>query len=432
MKSRITINPVVLPHSRKLDGTYNVKIRLTYKRASRILPTQLTALPTDVTKSKPVHLKSNSTVMLRAQEITKEMYAIVAELDYTTLDYMDVGMIAEYVDKALSRADAPFRLDFFAFAEEYMKGMNPRTAGTYQNALVAFRRFLHQETLEINQITGITIKEFVDFLRAEPKVYHPAKAPYRNQRQVPKRLKKANTIALYTKRLKSIYKAAQDLYNDEDAGVINIPRNPFKNTPPMKYAPQHPTVEVEVIQRMISFNEECPVEMRRALDYFIISFGLMGINLADMSEIQPPEDGILTYERRKVRERRLDRALIKVKVDDRLLPYIERNLDADGETWLNVRSFAKTDPIPSWKVNNYLTAWAQRCDIERFTFTAARHSFASIARNVCKIDPKTVDECLDHAGNMKLADVYIKKDFGLLWEANKTVLDLFDWPGSGD
>ena len=270
MKSRITINPVVLPHSRKADGTYNVKIRLTYKRASRILPTQLTALPTDVTKSKPVHLKSNSTVMLRAQEITKEMYAIVSELDYTTLDYMDVGMIAEYVDKALSRADAPFRLDFFAFAEEYMKGMNPRTAGTYQNALVAFRRFLHQETLEINQITGITIKEFVDFLRAEPKVYHPAKAPYRNQRQVPKRLKKANTIALYTKRLKSIYKAAQDLYNDEDAGVINIPRNPFKNTPPMKYAPQHPTVEVEVIQRMISFNEECPVEMRRALDYFII------------------------------------------------------------------------------------------------------------------------------------------------------------------
>ena len=154
----------------------------------------------------------------------------------------------------------------------------------------------------------------------------------------------------------------------------------------------------------------------------------MGINLADMSEIQAPVDGILTSERRKVRERRLDRALIKVKVDDRLLPYIERTLDASGVTWLNVRSFAKTDAIPSWKVNNYLTAWAERSGFKRFTFKAARHSFASIARNVCKIDAKTVDECLDHAGNMKLADVYIKKDFSLLWEANKTVLDLFNWP----
>ena len=68
---------------------------------------------------------------------------------------------------------------------------------------------------------------------------------------------------------------------------------------------------------------------------------------------------------------------------------------------------------------------------EPFTFYAARHSWATIARNDCRIDKATVDECLNHVGNMQLADVYIKKDWRIQWDVNKKVLDLFTWTEKG-
>jgi integrase len=55
----------------------------------------------------------------------------------------------------------------------------------------------------------------------------------------------------------------------------------------------------------------------------------------------------------------------------------------------------------------------------------ARHTWATIAYNDCGIDMQTIHEALNHASdaNMKITDVYVKKEFTRIWDANRKVLD---------
>ena len=134
MKSRITLNPVVLAQGKRADGSYNVKIRLTYKRVSRILPTQLTAAAVDVTKTKPVHIKAGTNVLLRAQELIKEMYTALSGLEYAALEYMEVDDVARYLSRKIHEGTAAFRLDFFDWAERYA-ATKVRTPWIYRKLL---------------------------------------------------------------------------------------------------------------------------------------------------------------------------------------------------------------------------------------------------------------------------------------------------------
>ena len=44
------------------------------------------------------------------------------------------------------------------------------------------------------------------------------------------------------------------------------------------------------------------------------------------------------------------------------------------------------------------------------------------------IDKQIVHEMLNHVDkNMKVTDIYIDRDWSVLWQANEKVLKLFDW-----
>lgn len=62
-----------------------------------------------------------------------------------------------------------------------------------------------------------------------------------------------------------------------------------------------------------------------------------------------------------------------------------------------------------------------------FTFGAARHSWATLARRA-GVEKATVDECLAHKGDFSVTDIYAERSWELMWQANRTVLDLFRWP----
>jgi integrase len=80
-------------------------------------------------------------------------------------------------------------------------------------------------------------------------------------------------------------------------------------------------------------------------------------------------------------------------------------------------------------VNKYLRQWCQREGLEPFTFYAARHSFATLARRQ-GVEKATIDEALGHLGDYQVADIYAERNWRLAWEANRKVLELFRWPGS--
>lgn len=62
--------------------------------------------------------------------------------------------------------------------------------------------------------------------------------------------------------------------------------------------------------------------------------------------------------------------------------------------------------------------------IERLQFYAARHSWATIARNDLHIGKDTINEALNHVDStMAVTDTYIRKSFDNLNEANRLVVD---------
>ena len=55
---------------------------------------------------------------------------------------------------------------------------------------------------------------------------------------------------------------------------------------------------------------------------------------------------------------------------------------------------------------------------------------ATLAANQAGIDIARVDEMLNHSDStLKLARVYIERDYSVLWEANRKLLSLFKWDG---
>lgn len=74
-------------------------------------------------------------------------------------------------------------------------------------------------------------------------------------------------------------------------------------------------------------------------------------------------------------------------------------------------------------VNKGLKEIGKLLKIDDLEFYAARHSWATIALNVLKINKYIVHEGLNHVDEeMKVTDIYIEKDFKAINEANSMVL----------
>ena len=61
--------------------------------------------------------------------------------------------------------------------------------------------------------------------------------------------------------------------------------------------------------------------------------------------------------------------------------------------------------------------------INKLQFYQARHTFATLSRNLMKFSKGDVDEALNHVGNYEIADVYIAKDFSIINDNNFKLLD---------
>ena len=118
---------------------------------------------------------------------------------------------------------------------------------------------------------------------------------------------------------------------------------------------------------------------------------------------------------------------VRVTVPEVLQPYIARLQDGPRGWWLPALHHGSKDGTTA-VVNRGLRKWAERNGVKPFTFGAARHSWASIARQKAKVEKATVDECLVHVGEFRITDIYAERAWDLLDEANEKVLALFRWP----
>ena len=63
-------------------------------------------------------------------------------------------------------------------------------------------------------------------------------------------------------------------------------------------------------------------------------------------------------------------------------------------------------------------AWGLSVGINKLQFYQARHTFATLSRNLMKFSKGDVDEALNHFGSFEVADIYIEKDFSIINDNN--------------
>lgn len=412
-----------IPYKRA-DGSYRVQLRITHNYAVRRIGTHLYVAADQVTRSGKIKdtkiLSQCDALIARCREICNGMDYKIAVMPIDDLvARIKEGLIGER-----------FRLDFIAFARERIGKMTPGTARTYTSAINALVRYLDGRKLDISEISSAFLKDFERFIENEPS----QRGSNRNGESDGSGKKGGRAVSLYLSNIRALHNAAKDEYNDEDRGVIRIPYSPFNKykVKPMP-APRKRALPVETIQKIIDLPYEADEHgrMNLAKDCFILSFVLIGMNSADMYRAGKADDGILTYFRKKTETRREDRAEMRVEVEqciDRLLYKY-----ADPDRLFNFHRRYKSADDFNKAINKGLKEVGTRVGVPGLQFYAARHSVATLARsNRVGIDKATVGEMLNHVDDStRVTDIYIDRDWSVIWNAQKRVLELFDWTAIG-
>ena len=414
----ITFKAIIIPGNKRKDGTYPVNIRVTFKGKVRRLATTLVCTPGDLTRTLKI---KNATILNKSDALIARMRDSVKDLSPFDLEIQDVDWVVRHIKDSLSQED--FHLDFFEWADKFVLTKAETTRRAYTCALNTFERFLGKRSIDINDISRSLLLDFMDRVDNEKKMHYNCKTKQMEETKVDKIPKGASTRHL--SKLEHIFDAAKEKYNDEDAGRILIPRSPFsKITKVFPVSNGQSNLGQELMQRIISCQVDNEV-MRVALDLFIVSFGLMGANMADLYFAKPVQEEWV-YNRQKTASRRADHAEMRVAIPGQLQPYLER-LKGKGGWWLNrLHEFASSKDFATARVNRCLRKWCEQNGVEVFTFYAARHTWASLARKE-GVDKSTIDDCLGHKGSFQVADIYAEKAWDLMQEANRKVLDLFTW-----
>lgn len=424
-----SLKPIIVPGSRRKDGTYLVYIRVYHNGAARRLPTTLVCTSADLTRS--LKIKS-ADVLSKADALVRRMRDTLAGVSPFDLEDHDVDWIVGKIRRGMQGSN--FRLDFFEFADSFLDSKTESTRRSYDTALNALELFLGVRRLDINSISRQMLMDFREWTDRQPKGHWNRKTGRMEPVTKPKR--PGLMAARHIGKLLHIYEAAKARYNDEDAGFIPIPKSPFTGVPrKMPTSIGQRNLGPHLMQRLIyaafrSISEPFPGD--EGVRVFVVGFALCGVNLADLYEAKAPAGDVWEYNRKKVRERRADRAYMRVTIPDEIKPLIASLQDGPRGWWLPaLHRMAQTPDIATAKVNKGLARWCEDAGVEVFTYGAGRHSWASISR-AAGVEKATGDDAMAHKGEYSVFDIYAEKAWNLIDDALREVVGLFNWDAGPD
>lgn len=417
-----TFKAVVEPHYKRADGTYNIRIRVTHNRRSKLISTQFYITAEDMTRS----LKIKNDFFIDATNDLIKQYREACNRIGEELKSMTVEQVVKIV---LDNYDPnnTFELDFVIYGKSVAKKMKESgragNARTYEVALNSLIKFTGRENISINEITTKFLQSYIEWID--------------NQPARPNRVKGERAASLYLSNIRALHNMAKTEYNDEDMGIIRIPYSPFaKFKLPRVPQSRKRALSIEQIQKII----ELPYKQNSgaskhnfnrynlAKDVFILSFSLVGMNSVDLFNCTSCKDGIITYNRTKTKTRRADKAEISIKVVPQIKALFDKYRDKTGERVFNFYQHYSSANTFNWTLNKLLKEIGAEIGIDDLEFYAARHSWATIARNEANVDMNTIHVALNHVDEaMKVTDIYIKKDNSIIDKANEAVLNLFDF-----
>ena len=392
-----TFKATIFKDRQRPDKTWNVVIRFTHTRKVRYISTTMYVTRKDITASFKI---KNANVLDRCNELIKTYRERISELNLEFND-IDIDTIVSYLKQKKDKRG----ISFTDFANKWIYSSTIKGIKNYKTALNALYAFVGRDNILCEEINVKTMKAFENALKDRQRAQ-----------------------SLYPNCIKTIFNAAREYYNDEDNDIIRIKHSLDKYKPVEQSIAEKRALDVETIRRIFALpydNIKVKGKSSRydlALDCFRLSFCLMGMNSADLYYADRLEDNTIIYDRMKTKDRRRDKAEIQVKITDYIKPLVEKYKGKErvfnfSERFTTMDSFNRA-------INIGLKEVGKELGIDKLQFYAARHSMATIAVNDVKISKYIVNDMLNHTDqSLRITELYIKKDFNIINEANVKLLD---------
>lgn len=415
----LTINPEVVKVQRRTNECFTVRLRFTLNRRMKRISTSLFATSNDLTKD--YKIKPSSLIKQDVDALIRGYYDKCAKLQIELNNYT----LDDVIDYLNGEHEKNQVIDFIKFSREWIASTTIKGAPNYTTAINALVRFIGKEELDINLITLDFLEGFKAFLNKEREV--------RTKKliQQGKRVPSNRSLSLYLISIKKLFNEAKKKYNKQDKNLILIPNSPFIELEiPKQEATHKRAIPVDIIKKVWNlpykdmkkgYKATCRYNL--AKDCFILSFCLMGMNSADLYNATEMEGNTIIYNRTKTKDRRLDKAQMKVDIPKLVLPLIEKYKDKTGKRLFNFYQYYVDEKGFNKAINYGLKEIGVLLEIDDLEYYAARHSWATIALNKVGIDKYTVHAALNHVDDaMKVTDIYIERDFVMENKANAKVM----------
>ncbi len=411
-----TFQAIVLTGSKQIksNNTSNVKIRITHNRKTEYISTDLYVFPKKFSNG---YYSGDNAVFVNGR--------IRDELSKYSTRYMRLGdqvnrMTAKELKERLMTDSLMVEINFLQFAENYLEELKKRgKEGSYRGfrgLITHFKNF--REKINFSDIDTSFLVSFQEYL---------------------KNAGVGNGINNYMRYFRLLFNVGRDKYNDEDRGIIRIPNYPFRK---IKFQmPERKTFEnsltVDQLRMFKAFKHDRE-RMQMAKDMFLLMFYLIGINTKDLYFLDKPDkNGRINFNRAKTKRK------YSIKLEPEAVEIIERyqgdskllNISDRYGYYLDFQKYVNKELKEICKSINAELKKAKSKDAFPLNLSTnwARHSWATIARNDCRINKDDVALCLGHEdSDNKVTDMYIRYDYSIIDESNRKVIDLIVDNGNED
>ena len=395
-----TFREVVMEHHQKADGTYNVKIRVTHHREVRYIPTSVTVEKHEITRKMKIKSQAKLDIL---ETFKRQLRDAVSSANIFEIDAMTVDEVISFVQAQLLQSKA-FRLEFFEYGRKIAAEKPKHSRRNYETALRDFSAFAERDNMDISEITSSMLRRY--------------------EQSIKKRLgKQARAVSLYTSSIAHIHRRAREEFNNEELNQIRI-KNPYEYYKVPTQEDSDPrSVEMSVIHKMVETRLELTGRKRFAVDMYLLSFCLMGMNVPDLYEAGPAVDNVLTYYRHKTRSRRKDKAEAHVRMEEWALNLAKPYRSSDkNHAFRFFTMYCRYETMRD-AIGKGLEAWREEYKQPYFTDYSARHTWATTAY-AAGVNPAHITDGLVHRDpSRRMDDKYVRKAWELLWDQNRKVLE---------
>ncbi len=415
---------VILSHQIRSDKTATIKISVTHRGRRKYIDSGLVLNTSDLTKTFKIKTQS---FIDSSEDVMRGYRSRLNDI----ADHLPHMSVDDIVDLLTHQETSPQEIDFVMFSLNEIERL--RSSGhwgvseNHQTALNALIRYVGRRSLNVSDINVRFLQGFEVFIRDNP---------------VGKSVKTmSRAVSLYMSSIRALHNELKRQVNDEDLGIIPVPGSPFlRYKIPTADVARKRSISPELIRAIHLLPYATPkshpsyIRYNLAKDCLILSFCLMGINSVDLFSCDNlSRSGWLTYNRKKTASRRSDRAEISIRVLPIIEDLIKKYRDKSGERVFNFYQHYSSPMNFNQAINKGLKLIGKDLEIPDLEFYCARHSFASIGVNKTGIDKFTIHSALNHTNEkMRVTDLYVEKDFSLINEANKKIIDFVFNPPESD